>query len=69
VDDLHTLLGRLDHRAIVLDLGCGSFNYEACCGRIIAMDLALPNSALHSKAACLLADGSNVLVSPPPNLQ
>jgi len=44
VDDLYTLLGRVESGSVVLDLGCGrgSFPYERCRGRIVAMDLALP---------------------------
>jgi precorrin-6B methylase 2 len=41
VDDLYSLLKRLDSGAVVVDLGCGhgSFRYESCRGRIIAMDV------------------------------
>jgi SAM-dependent methyltransferase len=44
VDDLYTLLDRLESDGVVLDLGCGrgSFQYERCRGRIVAIDLSLP---------------------------
>jgi len=44
VDDLYTLLGRLESDNVAVDLGCGrgSFHYEVCRGRIIALDLTLP---------------------------
>jgi SAM-dependent methyltransferase len=61
VDDLYTLLGRLESQSVVLDLGCGrgSFNYEACRGRIVAMDLSLPdNAARRPQAVYMLADSS-----------
>jgi SAM-dependent methyltransferase len=63
VDDLYTLLGRLENQSVVLDLGCGrgSFNYEACRGRIIAMDLMLPDKAAQRpQAAYMLADSSGI---------
>jgi SAM-dependent methyltransferase len=45
VDDLYTLLSRVEANSVVLDLGCGrgSFHYETCRGHIVAMDLALPS--------------------------
>jgi hypothetical protein len=47
VDDRYTLSGRLDDQTVVLDLGCGrgGFHYEACRGRIVAMDPTLPAEA------------------------
>jgi precorrin-6B methylase 2 len=63
VDDLYSLLRRLDNDSIVLDLGCGhgSFQYEACRGRIIAIDLTLPEkTALRSEAVYLRADSSAI---------
>lgn len=63
MDDLYTLLGRVDENSIVLDLGCGrgSFHYETCRGRIIALDVALPDkSARRREAAYVLADSSSI---------
>ena len=63
MDDLYSLLRRLDDQSIVLDLGCGhgSFQYEACRGRIVAMDLTLPEkTALKSEAAYMRADSSTI---------
>src|SRR5205814_9702362 len=63
VDDLYSLLSRLDTDSIVLDLGCGrgSFQYEASRGRIIAMDLDLPaQRTRRSQAACVRADSSAI---------
>ena len=47
MDDLYTLLARVEADSVVLDLGCGhgSFHYEKCRGRIVAMDIALPDNA------------------------
>ena len=61
MDDLYTLLSRLEDQSVVLDLGCGhgSFHYETCRGRIVAMDLALPEKAVRRpQAAYMLADSS-----------
>jgi len=63
VDDLYTLLSRLENDSIVLDLGCGrgSFHYEACRGHIVAMDLAIPEKDVRRhQAAYLLADSSAI---------
>ena len=63
MDDLYTLLGRLDDQSVVLDLGCGrgSFHYEACRGRIVAMDLMLPDKgARRPQAGYMLADSSSI---------
>jgi SAM-dependent methyltransferase len=49
LDDLYTLLRRADADSVILDLGCGSgsFPYEACRGRIVAVDL-LPSAPANS---------------------
>src|SRR4051794_23164933 len=63
MDDLYSLLRRLDGQSVVLDLGCGhgSFHYEACPGRIVAMDLTLPEkTALKPQAAYMRADSSTI---------
>jgi len=63
VDDLYTLLGRVHPGGVVLDLGCGrgSFHYETCRGRIVAMDLTLPDKTTHrSEAVYVCADSSAV---------
>ena len=63
MDDLYTLLGRLDEQSVVLDLGCGrgSFHYEACRGRIVAMDIALPEKpARRPQAVYMVADSSSI---------
>ena len=53
MDDLYTLLGRVEADSVVLDLGCGhgSFQYEKCRGRIVAMDIALPDAASRAPQA------------------
>ena len=63
MDDLYTLLSRLERDHVVLDLGCGrgSFHYEVCRGRIIAMDLALPEKrAPHPQLTYFRADSSAI---------
>jgi SAM-dependent methyltransferase len=63
VDDLYTLLGRVDTGSVVLDLGCGrgSFHYETCRGRIIAMDLTLPSQKdRRPQAVYLQADSGGI---------
>ena len=63
LDDLYSLLRRLGNNSIVLDLGCGrgSFQYEACRGRIVAMDLDLPDQRLRRpQAAYMRADSSAI---------
>ncbi len=50
MDKLQNFLGGLRDEVVVLDLGCGygSFHYEACNCRIIAMDVNLPESSTGS---------------------
>lgn len=63
MDDLYTLLARVAPDGVVLDLGCGrgSFHYETCRGRIVAMDLTLPDKSTHRPDAVYLrADSSAV---------
>ena len=63
MDDLYSLLRRFDEHGVVLDLGCGhgSFHYEACRGRIVAMDITLPEkSALKPQAAYMCADSGTI---------
>jgi SAM-dependent methyltransferase len=66
MDDLYTLLGRVEAGCVVLDLGCGhgSFHYEKCRGRIVAMDIALPDDAKHAPHVTYLrADSSAIPLS------
>jgi SAM-dependent methyltransferase len=66
VDDLYTLLSRVESDGVVLDLGCGhgSFQYEICRGRIVAMDVALPNEAgLRKGAVYIRADSAAIPIS------
>ena len=63
MDDLYTLLGRVESDSVVLDLGCGrgSFHYQECRGRIIGMDLTLPEEAAHpTRIAYVRADSSAI---------
>jgi SAM-dependent methyltransferase len=63
VDDLYTLLARVGADSVVLDLGCGrgSFPYERCRGRIVAMDLTLPvSSDRRPDAMYMRADSSAI---------
>jgi SAM-dependent methyltransferase len=63
VDDLYTLLGRVESSSVVLDLGCGhgSFHYETCRGRIIALDLELPANAVSQRQATYIRADSNAI--------
>jgi SAM-dependent methyltransferase len=63
VDDLYTLLGRVPTSSVVLDLGCGrgSFAYETCPGRIIAMDLALPDKTERRDAILYMRGDSSAI--------
>jgi predicted SAM-dependent methyltransferase len=66
VDDLYTLLSRVEPHCVVLDLGCGhgSFHYETCRGRIVAMDVALPEKAgLRPQAMYIRADSAAIPIS------
>jgi len=63
VDDLYTLLDRLESDSVVLDLGCGrgSFRYERCRGRIVAIDVSLPDRASSlTRIAYIEADSSAI---------
>src|SRR5436853_2547608 len=72
---MYPLLNRIESDSLVLDLGCGrgSFHYETCRGRIVAMDVALSaqrTAAPHvaytraDSAAIPLADASvDVVIS------
>jgi SAM-dependent methyltransferase len=63
VDDLYTLLARVESDSVVLDLGCGrgSFQYEQCRGRIIGMDLTLPEKKVQqTRMAYVRADSSAI---------
>ena len=63
MDDLYTLLGRVQADSVVLDLGCGpgSFHYGVCRGRIIALDLMLPEiTSPHPHVAYMRADSSAI---------
>ena len=63
MDDLYTLLSRVNENAIVLDLGCGrgSFHYETCRARIVALDTALPGEqARRPEPYYVLADSSAI---------
>jgi ubiquinone/menaquinone biosynthesis C-methylase UbiE len=63
MDALYTLLSRLENDQVVLDLGCGhgSFHYEACRARIVAMDLVLlEQQTLRPQAAYVRADSSAI---------
>ena len=63
MDDLYTLLGRVESHSVVLDLGCGrgSFQYQECRGRIIGMDLTLPEEATHqARIAYVRGDSSAI---------
>lgn len=66
MDDLYTLLSRVEPHCVVLDLGCGhgSFHYETCRGRIVAMDVALPEKAsLRREAIYIRADSAAIPIS------
>jgi SAM-dependent methyltransferase len=66
MDDLYTLLERVEAGDVVLDLGCGhgSFHYEKCRGRIVAMDIALPENARHMpQVTYIRADSSAIPLS------
>jgi SAM-dependent methyltransferase len=66
VDDLYSLLGRLESSSVVVDLGCGrgSFHYESCRGRIVAMDVDLPADRSSSPHVCYLrADSSAIPIA------
>jgi SAM-dependent methyltransferase len=69
MDDLYSLLRRLRTDGTVLDLGCGhgSFRYQDCPCRIVAVDVSLPDKTMrkrgatyvHADSACIpLKDGS-----------
>jgi SAM-dependent methyltransferase len=62
VDDLYTLLNRVESNSVVLDLGCGrgSFHYQQCRGRIIGIDLTLPEKTAQARIAYVLGDSSAI---------
>jgi SAM-dependent methyltransferase len=63
--ELEQYLGQLDKRTVVLDLGCGagSFHYETCRCRIIAMDVHIRQNnpgASDSKVLYVSADSRSI---------
>lgn len=63
MDDLYSLLGRLEPGSTVLDLGCGrgSFYYERCRGSIVAVDLILPDESNRRRQAAYVQADSNAI--------
>ena len=63
MDDLYTLLGRVESDSVVLDLGCGrgSFQYQQCRGHVIGIDLTVPEkNAGQSRIAYVRGDSSSI---------
>jgi SAM-dependent methyltransferase len=65
MDELQDFMRRLAERTVVLDLGCGygSFHYEACSCRVIAMDVSVPEHGVKtttSRIRYVCADSSAI---------